>query len=117
LTFVYDYPPSQSALARIRRDAHPVAERFELYFEGMELANGFQELTDPTEQRGRFVADLDFRSTAGLESVPMDREFLAALDAGMPEAAGVALGLDRLLMVETGSAHIDDVLAFPVERA
>jgi len=117
LAFIYDYPASQAALARIRQDSYPVAERFELYLDGMELANGFQELTDPEEQRRRFSADLDTRAAAGLEPLPADQDFLAALDAGMPEAAGVALGLDRLLMVATGSAHIDEVLAFPVERA
>jgi len=117
LTFVYDYPPSRAALARIRRDAEPVAERFELYLEGMELANGFQELTDSSEQRRRFEAELRERSARGLDRLPLDEAFLAALEAGMPEAAGVALGLDRLLMVATGSAHIDQILAFPVERA
>jgi lysyl-tRNA synthetase class 2 len=117
LTFVYDYPPSQAALARIRRDTEPLAERFELYLEGMELANGFQELTDSREQRRRFGVDLQKRSAAGLEVPPLDEEFLAALRAGMPEAAGVALGLDRLLMIATGSTHIDEVLAFPLERA
>jgi len=117
LTFVYDYPPSQAALARIRKERVPVAERFELYLEGMELANGFQELTDPREQRRRFAADLDKRAANGLERLPEDLEFLAALEVGIPETAGVALGLDRLLMVATGSAHIDEVLAFPVEMA
>lgn len=117
LTFVYDYPPRQAALARIRWDADPVAERFELYLEGMELANGFQELTDPGEQRRRFAVDLRERVVAGLAEVPVDEEFLAALASGMPETSGVALGLDRLLMVATASTHIDEVLAFPVERA
>ncbi|MCG6863412.1 MAG: EF-P lysine aminoacylase GenX, partial [Chromatiaceae bacterium] len=117
LTFVYDYPPSQAALARIRRDAEPVAERFELYLEGVELANGYQELTDAVEQRARFSAELHERVARGLERFPLDEELLVALDAGMPETSGVALGLDRLLMVATGSAHIDEVLAFPVERA
>jgi len=117
LIFVYDYPPSQAALARIRRDAEPVAERFELYLGGMELANGFRELTDPSEQRRRFDADLRERSAQGLDRLPLDEAFLAALEAGMPEAAGVALGLDRLLMIATGSTHIDQILAFPVERA
>jgi len=117
LDFVHDYPPSQAALARIRPDPVPVAERFELYLEGMELANGFQELTDPEEQRRRFAADLNKRVSTGLDIVPVDEEFLAALAAGMPETAGVALGLDRLLMVATGSSHIDEVLPFPVERA
>jgi len=117
LIFVYDYPPSRAALARIRRDAEPVAERFELYLGGMELANGFRELTDPSEQRRRFDADLRERSAQGLDRLPLDEAFLAALEAGMPEAAGVALGLDRLLMIVTGSTHIDQILAFPVERA
>lgn len=117
LTFVYDYPPSQAALARIRRDPHPVAERFELYLDGMELANGFQELTDPGEQRRRFSRDLQERSAAGLDQLPPDEELLSALSSGLPDTAGVALGLDRLLMVATGSVHIDEVLAFPVERA
>jgi len=116
LTFVYDYPPSQAALARIRPDAEPVAERFELYLEDMELANGFQELTDVDEQRRRFDAERQ-GSARGLEPLPVDERFLAALEVGLPETAGVALGLDRLLMVATGSTHIDQVLAFPVERA
>ncbi|MCB2262727.1 MAG: EF-P lysine aminoacylase GenX [Candidatus Thiosymbion ectosymbiont of Robbea hypermnestra] len=117
MTFVYDYPPSQAALARIRPDAEPVAERFELHLGGMELANGFQELTDPDEQRRRFEAERQERSARGLEQHPMDERFLAALAAGMPETAGVALGVDRLLMIATGRTHIDQVLAFPVERA
>lgn len=117
MTFIYDYPPSQAALARIRADTDPVAERFELYLEGIELANGFQELTDAAEQRRRFTADLKERGAARLDRLPIDEEFLAALEAGMPETSGVALGLDRLLMIATGSCHIDEVLAFPVERA
>lgn len=117
LSFVYDYPPTQAALARVRDDVIPVAERFELYLNGMELANGFQELTDPREQRQRFIADLHERSVDGLVQPPLDEAFLAALAAGMPESAGVALGLDRLLMVATGCRHIDDVLTFPIERA
>jgi lysyl-tRNA synthetase class 2 len=117
LTFVYDYPPSQAALARRRDGAVPVAERFELYLEGVELANGFQELTDGDEQRRRFLADLEVRAAAGLAMSPLDEAFLDALAAGMPEAAGVALGVDRLLMCRLGARHIDEVLAFPIERA
>jgi len=117
LTFVYDYPPSQAALARVRSGPEPVGERFELYLEGMELANGFHELTDASEQRLRFESDLRRRAAAGRHTPPVDECLLAALGAGMPPAAGVALGLDRLLMVRTGSRHIDEVLAFPVERA
>lgn len=117
LTFVCDYPPSQAALARVRGGDDPVAERFELYLEGVELANGFQELTDPQEQRRRFEAEHEARRNQGLSLPPIDEHFLAALASGMPDASGVALGLDRLLMLMTGSRHIDQVLAFPVERA
>ena len=117
LTFVRDYPPSQAALARIREAPEPVADRFELYLEGVELANGFRELTEAGEQRRRFEADLEKRRLLGLETLPLDERFLAALEAGLPEASGVALGLDRLLMVQTGCDHLDEVLAFPVERA
>jgi elongation factor P--(R)-beta-lysine ligase len=117
MTFVYDYPPSQAALARIRPGPEPAGERFELYLEGMELANGFHELTDAEEQRRRFALDLQRRAAAGRHLPPADGSFLAALGAGMPMAAGVALGLDRLLMIKTGATHIDQVLAFPVERA
>lgn len=117
LTFLQDYPPSQAALARIRPGLVPVAERFELYLEGVELANGFQELTDPVAQAARFAADLDERHAGGLPTPPADRSFVEALKAGMPEGSGVALGLDRLLMARVGASHIDAVLAFPIERA
>jgi elongation factor P--(R)-beta-lysine ligase len=117
MTFLYDYPPTQAALARIRQGEVPVAERFELYIDGIELANGFHELTDASEQRRRFETDLQTRDRLGLTQTPFDQRFLAALAAGMPETAGVALGLDRLLMIKTGARHLDEVLAFPVERA
>jgi lysyl-tRNA synthetase class 2 len=117
LTFVHDYPPSQAALARVRSGPCPVAERFELYLEGQELANGFQELTDVAAQRSRFEADLVQRAGKGQAIPPMDERLLAALQAGLPECAGVALGLDRLLMLPTSARHIDQVLAFPLERA
>jgi lysyl-tRNA synthetase class 2 len=117
LSFVIDYPPSQAALARLRPGPPAVAERFELYLEGVELANGFQELTDAGAQRVRFDADLTARRARGRVEVPQDEAFLAALAAGMPETSGVALGLDRLLMARLGADHIDAVLAFPVERA
>ena len=117
LTFLHDYPPSQAALARVRPGAAPAAERFELYLEGVELANGFQELSDPAVQRARFEADLSQRRALGRVVVPVDQAFLAALAAGMPEGAGVAMGLDRLLMANLGARHIDAVLAFPVESA
>lgn len=117
MTFVYDYPPSQAALARIRDSPFPVAERFELYIEGMELANGFQELTDAVEQRRRFDRERQTRRRQSRADLPMDVAFLDALAAGMPESAGVALGLDRLLMIDQGTTHIDQVLAFPTGRA
>lgn len=117
MTFVHDYPPSQAALARIRPGEHPVAERFELYIEGIELANGFHELSDPAEQRARFRSDLSTRRSLGRPEPPLDTHFLAALEAGLPDCAGVALGLDRLLMIAIGADHIDAVLAFPVECA
>jgi lysyl-tRNA synthetase class 2 len=117
LTFLYDYPASQAALARVRDGDPPLAERFELYWQGIELANGFHELTDATEQRRRIAADLALRDAAGLPELPADMRFLAALDAGLPDCAGVALGVDRLLMLKLGCDTIDEVLAFPVERA
>lgn len=117
LCFVYDYPATQASLARIRPGSPPLAERFELYMDGIELANGFHELTSAPEQRERFMQDLEQRRTDGTREVPMDDLLLAALDAGLPDCAGVALGIDRLLMRLTGAEHIQDVLAFPLERA
>ncbi len=121
LTFLTDYPPSQAALARVHESSEsgdvPVALRFELYLNGVELANGFQELTDPEAQAARFAADLQARHARGLSEPPVDQAFLSALAARMPEGSGVALGLDRLLMDLLGARHIDSVLAFPVERA
>jgi elongation factor P--(R)-beta-lysine ligase len=116
LTFVYDYPQTQAALARVSANPEAHGQRFELYLNGMELANGFDELTDVVEQRHRFVRDLTVRVAAGRVTPPADSAFLAALGAGMPAASGVALGLDRLLMARVGADHIDQVLAFPVER-
>ena len=117
LTFVYDYPASQAALARVRPGKPPLAERFELYLGGMELANGFHELTDAAEQRRRLEAEGKARVAAGQPPVPSDRHLLASLEAGLPDCAGVALGLDRLLMWLVGVRDIRQVLAFPFERA
>lgn len=117
MTFLYDYPPSQAALARIRPGPFPAAERFELYLNGIELANGYHELTDTAEQQARFAADLALRQAQGQPILPLDVRLLGALASGLPACAGVALGLDRLLMLATGATHIDEVLAFPVERA
>ena len=116
-TFVYDFPASHAALARIRPGDPPVAERFELFLGGMELANGFQELTDADEQAARFRADLLARRRRGLVAPPVDDRLLAAMAQGLPECAGVALGFDRLVMILAGAAQIDDVLAFPWGQA
>ena len=117
LCFIYDYPVSQASLARIRPADPPVAERFELYLNGVELANGFRELADATEQRQRFERDLLRRRQEGRSELPLDERFLGALESGLPDCSGVALGLDRLLMQITGSNHINQVLAFPLELA
>ncbi len=116
-TFVHDYPVSQAALARIRPGSPPVAERFEVYYRGMELANGFHELADVGEQRRRFEADLEARRSSGLPVPPIDERLLAALSAGFPDCAGVALGIDRLVMLALDKERIDEVIAFPVDRA
>jgi lysyl-tRNA synthetase class 2 len=116
-TFVHDFPASQAALARIRPGDPPLAERFEVFVEGVELANGYHELTDPAEQRRRFEADLAERRRRDLPEVPIDNRLLAALEAGLPDCAGVALGLDRLVMLKAGSDDISDVIAFPIDRA
>ncbi len=117
LCFIHDYPASQAALARIRPGEPPVAERFELYLDGLELANGFHELADAREQRRRFQAEVAQRQQEGRPGPPMDQRLLAALEAGLPDCSGVALGIDRLLMRLTGASHIDEVLAFPLQRA
>lgn len=114
--FIYDFPASQAALAKVRHDeSPPVASRFEVYCGGMELANGFHELQDAKEQRRRFEADLSDRAAAGLPAVPLDERFLQALEHGLPDCAGVALGIDRLIMLATGSEKLRDVLSFDFE--
>ncbi len=117
LTFVHGYPASQAALARLDPHDPRAALRFELYCEGVELANGFHELASPTEQRARFERDIADRRRANLPTYPPDEFLLAALDSGLPECSGVALGFDRTLMVATNAKTIDEVLPFPTERA
>ena len=112
ITVISDYPATQCALAKIRADDSPVAERFELYIGVQELANGYHELTDATEQRARFERDNARRRQRGLIEVPIDARLLAALEQGMPDCAGVALGVERLLMAMLGTDDIRDVLAF-----
>ncbi|MBN9274331.1 MAG: EF-P lysine aminoacylase GenX, partial [Mesorhizobium sp.] len=112
-TVLCEYPVSEAALARPSARDPRVAERFELYCCGVELANGFGELTDAAEQRRRFVLEMDEKERAYGERYPLDEDFLAAL-AGMPEASGFALGCDRLVMLATGAVRIDDVIWTPV---
>ena len=117
--FVYDYPASQAALAKVSEDAQgrAVAERFELFVHGVELANGYHELTDATEQARRFAADNLQRGEEGLPQRPVDDLLIAALESGMPDCAGVAVGIDRLVMQAIGTDNIADVIAFPLPRA
>jgi lysyl-tRNA synthetase class 2 len=117
LTFIHRYPASQAALARLDTADPRTALRFELYCEGIELANGFHELASATEQRARFEHDLTERKRRGLPTHGLDERLLAALERGLPDCAGVALGFDRLLMLATGATHIDEVLPFPTDRA
>jgi len=118
LLVVHDYPASQCALAKVvQRDDVDVAERFEVYLGPLELANGYHELTDAVEQRRRFERDLSVRSTRGAASPPIDEALLDAMAAGLPACAGVALGVDRLLMAMLGTPRIADVLAFDFNRA
>lgn len=110
--FVVDYPPSQAALSQLITNVQgqSVAARFEGYFKGMELCNGFRELTDADEQRARFERDNAKRRAAGLAQMPIDENFIAALEAGLPECAGVALGVDRLLMLAEHATTIQEVV-------
>lgn len=117
LVVVYDYPASQCALARIRHGEVPVAERFELYLGPLELANGYHELAEAEEQGGRFRRDGELRRQRGLESPHVDARLLSALADGFPDCAGVALGVDRLLMAMLNATRIGDVLAFDFARA
>jgi lysyl-tRNA synthetase class 2 len=117
--FVRDYPASQAALARLRTEAdgHRVAERFELYVDGVELANGFHELQDAAEQAQRFEKDLQLRRARGQTVNPVDQRLLAALAHGLPDCAGVALGFDRLVMVALGLPSLTAVMSFSTDRA
>ncbi len=118
-SLVRDFPVSQAALARRGRDAQgrEVALRFEAFVDGVELANGYDELLDVDEQRARFSADLEQRRQRGQVTPPADEKLLAALAHGLPECAGVALGLDRLLMLQLVASSMSEVLAFPIDRA
>jgi len=113
-TILYDYPLALAALSRPKPDDPRLAERFELYVCGLELANAFGELTDPAEQRRRFIADQAKKRALYGDIYPIDEDFLAALAHGLPECAGIALGFDRLVMLATGADHIEEVLWAPV---
>ena len=114
---VYGFPASQSALARINEQDSRISDRFEAYYRGVELANGFYELADAGEQVSRFNSDNSARLSKGLSQMPMDTHLIKALEHGLPDCAGVALGIDRLLMLKLGAAHIDEVISFPIRNA
>jgi lysyl-tRNA synthetase class 2 len=118
-TFLYNYPASQCALAKVAKNEQQVsvAKRFELFFGETELANGFHELTDANEQLQRFKKENKARIKAGLDCGHIDENFIAALRSGLPECSGVAVGLDRLLMVLAKAAHIEQVISFPWGKA
>lgn len=118
LTFVVGYPPSQAALARVVSvEGVQVASRFEAYWSGLELANGFHELSDAAEQRTRFEAERATALSSGAPQRPIDERFITALDEGLPDCSGVAIGLDRVLMVLLQVSHIEEVINFPIGRA
>ena len=116
--FVYDYPKAQASLSVIELDSDEdqVAKRFEVYCRGMELANGYLELTDAQEQRKRFEQDNALRKKKGLDVYPLDEKFLSALESGLPVCSGVALGIDRLLMAMHELTNIDQAISFTLER-
>ncbi len=114
--FIYHFPEQQAALARLLPTDPPVAARFEVYVKGIELANGFYELQDAKEQRARFEANVKKRSALNLPALPIDEKFLAALEYGLPDCAGVALGVDRLMMLATNQLTIPEVISFDIER-
>ncbi len=117
ICLVYHYPASQASLARVgQENGVAVARRFEVFIKGMELGNGFHELNNAQEQRARFMADNRTRQQMGLTEHPLDENFLAALEQ-LPDCAGVAIGLERLLMVMSQTEHINNVINFPFERA
>jgi lysyl-tRNA synthetase class 2 len=116
--FIYNYPASQAALAKIRTgDNHlQVAERFEVYIRGMEMANGYHELSDAAEQLKRFQQDRENHLKLKREQIPIDQHLLSALNAGLPDCAGVALGIDRLMMLAMNLENIEEVISFTIDR-
>lgn len=116
-TFIVDFPITQAALAKKNENDPRLGDRFELYIQGMEIANGFYELSNAQEQRARFETDLAKRKQLGYEPIEMDERFLAALEHGLPDCAGVALGVDRLVMLALNKQTIDEILSFSFEKA
>lgn len=115
--FVYNFPKSQASLAQICSDDYRVAQRFECYYKGIELVNGFNELTEPLTQLARFKADNANRLSKGLKEKLIDDAFIAALSEGLPKCSGVALGIDRLVMLALNIEQIEDIISFPIDRA
>ncbi len=115
ISFVTEYPASQAALARLLPGSPPRAARFEAYVEGIELCNGFHELTDAREQRARFLQDQQRRQSMGLAPIPLDEKFLSALAAGLPDCAGVAVGFDRVVLLASGARALSDVIHFTLD--
>jgi lysyl-tRNA synthetase class 2 len=116
-TILCDYPPAQAALAQVRSGDPPVAERFELYVQGIELANGYHELLDPAVLRARNNANNQRRAADGKPLLPEESRLLAAMDCGLPQCAGCALGFDRVVMLAAGVASVAEAMAFPIDRA
>jgi len=114
---LHDYPASQASLAQVREENPPVAERFELYVSGMELANGYHELLDPQALVHRAEINNELRTSDGKEPLPVDSRLIQAMRSGMPACAGCALGFDRLVMIASGAQSINEVIPFPIERA
>ena len=117
IAMVYGYPAIQSSLARINQDNPLIADRFEVFINGVEIGNGFFELSDAKEQERRFDQEISSRCTKGLPAVEKDKRFLEALQFGLPDCSGIALGLDRLLMMIANVETLNDVIAFPFDKA
>lgn len=115
--FVYNFPRSQASLAKISPEDTRVAQRFECYFQGVELVNGFNELTDVDLQLERFQEDNRQRESFSLKIKPIEKNFIAALTQGLPQCSGVALGIDRLIMLALKAEHIEQVISFPITRS
>ena len=115
--FITDYPATQASLARIHAQKKHLSQRFELYYRGIEIGNGFHELADVEEQEKRFVAENQRRKQIGKAELPIDQRFLKALEHGLPDSAGIAIGFDRILMLAAGKTRMDEVISFAWSRS